>query len=233
MKVSGSLKISSKISSVDCVTELLAYTYHLVDPLQTHPIEYDKVSANYHQLIQRAKARAKSAEIPKKQFDQALFAVFAWIDETILETGWQQKHKWLKNSLQKVFFNTTSAGAEFFTRIEKLGPQDKDILEVYNYCLASGFKGSLHESYYQEKLNAIKEDTRKKLTDGDNFKVPEILFPEAGDIVFSKRLKRKRWKGRFNFASVFVLLPILLFLILYCFFNERLTQMVNDSGFLL
>jgi type VI secretion system protein ImpK len=69
------------------------------------------------------------------------------IDETILETGWQQKNEWIKNSLQKQFFNTTSAGTQFFTRIEKLGSEDKDILEVYDYCLASGFKGCLHESF--------------------------------------------------------------------------------------
>ncbi len=222
-----------KISAVDCVTELLAYTYHLVDQLQTHPIEYDQVSSNYQQLIQRAKMRAKSAGIPIKKFDQALFAIFAWIDETILETGWQQKNEWIKNSLQKQFFNTTSAGTQFFTRIEKLGSEDKDILEVYDYCLASGFKGRLHEPYQKEKLNAIKIETRQKLTDGKDFDVPEILFPEAGDIVFSKRLKRKKWKGLSSFSSVFVLLPILVFLMLYYFFNERLIQMVNDYGFLL
>ena len=222
-----------KISSVDCVTELLAYTYHLVDQLQTQPIEYDQVSGNYHQLIQRAKVRAKSAGIPKKQFDQALFAIFAWIDETILETGWPEKHEWIKNSLQKKFFNTTSAGKQFFTRIEKLKLEDKDILEVYDYCLASGFKGCLYESYEQEKLNAIKIQTRKKLMDNDDFDVPEILFPDAGDIAFGKPLKRKRWKGLSNFSSIFVLLPILLFFILYYFFNERLIQMVNDSGLLL
>jgi len=222
-----------KISIVDCVTELLAYTYHLTDQLQTHPIEYEQVSDNYHQLIKRAKIRAKSAGIPKKKFDQALFAIFAWIDETILETGWQQKQEWIKNSLQKKFFNTTSAGTQFFTKIEKLGQEDKDILEVYDYCLASGFKGCFHKSYQHEKLDAIKIDTRKKLNDGDNFDVPEILFPEAGDIVFSKRLKRKRWGGLSSFSSVFVLLPILIFLILYYFFNERLIQMANDTGLLL
>jgi len=221
-----------KISSVDCVTELLAYTYHLIDRLQTREIGYDQVSDNYNRLIQRAKLRAKSAGIPKKQFDRALFAIFAWIDEAILETGWEQKNEWIKNSLQKKFFNTTSAGKEFFTRIEKLGPEDKDILEVYDYCLASGFKGCLYESYHHEKLKDIIINTRKKLADNDDFDVPEILFPEAGDIVFTKNLKRKRWKGLSGFSSISVLLPVLLFFILYYFFNGRLIQMVSDSGFL-
>jgi type VI secretion system protein ImpK len=192
-----------KISAVDCVTELLAYTYHLVDQLQILPLEYEQVSGNYHQLIQRAKSRAKSAGIPKKKFDQALFAIFAWIDETILETGWQQKNDWIKNSLQKTFFNTTSAGTQFFTRIEKLKSEDKDILEVYDYCLASGFKGSLHEFYHKEKLEAIKIETRKKLTNDGDFDVPEILFPEAGDIVFNKRLKRKKMERYLQFFICF------------------------------
>lgn len=150
-----------KTSSVDCVTELLAYTYHLVDQLQTQSLEYAQVAANYQQLIQRARVRAKSAGISKKKFDQALFAIFAWIDETILETGWQQKNEWIKNSLQKKYFNTTSAGTQFFDKLEKFGEDDKDILEVYDYCLASGFKGSLYEPYQRDKLDGIKINTQK------------------------------------------------------------------------
>ncbi len=224
---------SVNISSVDCVTELLAYTYYIVDRLQTGQLEYDEVFNNYQQLIQRAKQRAKSAAIAKNRFDQALFAIFAWIDETILETNWQYKNQWIKNSLQKKFFNTTSAGTRFFEKLEKLGPDDKDIIEVYDYCLASGFKGCLYESYNQEKLNGIKINTRKILSEDGKLDIPDILFPEAGDIEFSKRLKRKRWKGLSGFSSLLVLLPVLLFVLLYYFFNEHLIQMVNSYGFLL
>lgn len=220
------------ISSVDCVTELLAYTYHLVEQLHTQSIEYDQVSKNYQQLIQRAKIRAQSAGIPVNRFDQALFAIYAWIDETILETGWSHKNEWVRDSLQKKYFNTTSAGKSFFDKLDKLGPGDKDILEVYDYCLASGFKGSLYEPYQQEKLDGIKINTRKKLTDDGVLEIPEILFPEAGDIELGKRLKRKRWKGLSSFSSILVLFPILLFLILYYFFNERLIQMVSNYGLL-
>ena len=219
-----------KISSADCVTELLAYTYHLVEQLQTAAVPYDQVSGHYQQLIQRAKTRAKSAGIPIQRFDQALFAVFAWIDETLLETSWVHKQDWIKNSLQKKFFNTTNAGTEFFALLEKLGPEDKDILEVYDYCLASGFRGCFFEPLFQEKLTAVKTDTQKKLTDSMNVKVPEILFPEAGDTILVKRLKRKRWKGLSGYSSVFILIPILLFFILYYFFNAHLIQIVTNTG---
>jgi len=221
-----------KMSSVDCVTELLAYTYHLVDQLLTQPIKYEQVSNNYQQLIQRAKASAQSATIPKNKFDQALFAIFAWIDETILDTGWEHKNEWIKHSLQKKFFNTTSAGVEFFDKLEKIDAEEKDLLEVSDYCLASGFRGRFYESHHQEKLNGIKANTRKKLTNDGDLDIPEILFPEAGDIEFNKRLKRKRWKGLSNFPLIIVLVPILLFLIMFYFFNESLSRMVATSGLL-
>lgn len=218
-----------RISSVDCVTELLAYTYHIVEQLQTDAVPFDQVSGSYHQLIQRAKTRAKSAGIPIQQFDKALFAIFAWIDETLLETSWQYKQEWIRNSLQKKFFNTTSAGTEFFAMLEKLGPEDKDILEVYDYCLASGFKGCFFEPLFQERLNAVKIDTRKKLNRDIDVEVPEILFPEAGDTIFIKRLKRKRWKGLSGYSSVFILIPIALFFVLYYFFNTHLIEMVTSA----
>lgn len=219
-----------KISSADCVTELLAYTYHLVDQFQTNAVPYDQVAGNYQQLIQRAKTRAKSAGIPIQQFDKALFAVFAWIDETLLETNWQYKQDWIKNSLQKKYYNTTSAGTEFFAMLEKLGPEDKETLEVYDYCLASGFKGCYFEPLFQEKLNALKTETLKKLTDSRGVDVPEVLFPEAGDTIFTRRLKRKRWKGLSGYSSVFILIPIVLFFILYYFFNTHLIQIVTGTG---
>jgi len=221
-----------KISSVDCVTELLAYTYHLIDQIQLQHPEYDQVSGNYDQLISRARSRAKAAGIPKNRFDDALFAIFAWIDETLLRTGWDQKNQWIRQSLQKRFFNTTNAGVEFFDRLDKFGEDEQDILEVYDYCLASGFKGRFYQSHEQDKLKAAKAAARQKLNRDETFEVPEILFPDAGSIEFSKPIKRKRWKGLSSFASIFVLLPILLFCLLYYFFNEQLFKMISDSGIL-
>lgn len=217
-----------KIEPVDCVTELFAYTYHLVE--QIEQMEYDQVLENYTRIIDKAKACAKDAGIPKKKFDEALFAVFAWVDETIFALAWKHKPEWIRNSLQKRYFNTTSAGSQFFTNLEKLGPDDEDIIEVYDYCLSSGFKGSMYESYDQEKLKSIKQDTVKRSQGETGLEVPEILFPEAGNKAFNKRLKRKRWKGMSNLTSLFVLLPILLFLVLYYFFNEQLAQIVNNFG---
>jgi type VI secretion system protein ImpK len=220
-------------SAVDCVTELFAYTYHLIDVLADEQPEYETVSKTYATLIARARACGKSAGIPKKEFDDALFAVFAWVDEALLASGWQYKNEWIRHSLQKKYYNTTSAGTEFFEHLDKLTPEDRSVLEVYDYCLASGFKGCLYEPYHQEKLDSIKKITYKKLYGETEFKIPGILFPESGTIDFNQRLKRKRWKGMASSTSLWVLLPVLLFLALYYFFNDKLMHILNDTGILM
>ena len=220
-----------KASAVDCVTELFAYTYHLTEELADKQPDYESVSGIYSKLIANARECGKAAGIPKKEFDNALFAVFAWVDESILATAWQHKTEWIKHSLQKKYYNTTSAGTEFFKHLDKLKPEDKDILEVYDYCLASGFKGALFEPHQEDKLNGIKRNTFKKLYGEGDAVIPEVLFPESGHIDFSRRLKRKRWKGT-NAASLFVLCPVLLFLVLYYVFNERLIDVIENTGVL-
>ncbi|MCK5099812.1 MAG: DotU family type IV/VI secretion system protein, partial [Desulfobacteraceae bacterium] len=97
--------MKTKISSVDCMTELFAYTYYLSEQLNTSKMEYSKVAENYNRLISQAKERGKSAGISKSIFNKSLFPVFAWIDEALLETGWDHKQEWVKNSLQKKYFN--------------------------------------------------------------------------------------------------------------------------------
>jgi len=216
------------LTPVDCVTEVFAYTYHLMEQLHGQDTAYGEVAANYDTLIRRARKRAGSAGVPKEAMDQALFPVMAWADETLLGSGWDEKSNWVNNSLQKRYFNTTNAGMEFFTRLDKL--KDSQILEVYEYCLASGFKGKFFESYQAEELGAIHQSLQKKLWGGPRPSVPEVLFPQAGDASFGKRLKRKRWKGVSSYASIFILLPVLLFLSLYYIFDLQLNRILQHSG---
>ncbi|MEA1968345.1 MAG: DotU family type IV/VI secretion system protein [Thermodesulfobacteriota bacterium] len=219
-----------KFTIIDCVTELFAYTYYLVEKLSSSQIDFDQVKDNYTGLIDQARVCGKSAGIPQKKIDKALFPVFAWIDESLLETSWDHKQEWIKNSLQKVYFNTTNAGEIFFKNLEKLTEDEKEIQEVYQYSLSSGFKGNMYQSFSQEQLKNYKENTLKKIKKDEELQVPEILFPEAGNSIFSQRLKRKKWKGLAGLSYMFVLLPILLFVALFYFFDKTLMDMIRASG---
>ena len=219
-----------KIEIIDCVTELFAYTYYLVEKVNTSQIDFEQVKENYAKLIEKTKEFAQSAGIKKNKINDALFPIFAWIDESLLETSWEHKPEWTKNSLQKIYFNTTNAGELFFTRLEKLGENDKEIQEVYQYCLASGFKGNMYQSFSQEQLKSEKQNILKKVTGKESLEIPDVLFPNAGNKAISGIIKRKRWKGMAGFSFVFVLLPVLLFLFLFYFFDRQLGNMIMASG---
>ncbi|WP_186441040.1 DotU family type IV/VI secretion system protein [Desulfamplus magnetovallimortis] len=190
---------------------------------------FEEIKSTYSLLIDEAKAVAKSAGISRARMDRAFFAVFAWIDEVLLETNWQYREDWVKNPLQKIYFNTTNAGETFFKNLDKLGSEEAYVLEVYQYCLASGFKGALFQPFQQEELNIYKENTLKNIQTDQVPKLTDIIFPYAGAQEIVKLPGRKRWKGLAGFSYLFILLPILLFVSLFYFYNNKLLEMIKIS----
>ena len=219
-----------KFKAVDCVSNLFAYTYYLREKIQKSGADFDRTKENYADIIEQARQCAKSAVIPAKEFDRALFPVFAWIDETLQESSWEHKHQWVKNSLQKTFFNTTNAGELFFTYLEKLDRQDVQILEIYYFCLASGFKGNIYQPYQQQQLESYKEDTFKKVMADEDTEMPRVLFPEAGSPEIPETVKRKRWKGMGGVSVLMVLFSVLLLIGLFYFYDQQITEAVNSAG---
>jgi type VI secretion system protein ImpK len=75
-------------------------------------------------------------------FEEARFALVAWIDETVNVAGWGGSAEWERDPLQRQLFGTERAGVEFFEHLEKLRPENADALAMYFYCLALGFQGT-------------------------------------------------------------------------------------------
>ena len=219
-----------KYTAVDCLTDLFAYTYYIREKIQKSGADFDRTRDNYTNIIEKARQCAKSAGISAKDFDRALFPVFAWIDETLLESSWEHKHQWVKNSLQKTFFNTTNAGELFFTYLEKLDREDVQTLEIYYFCLASGFKGNLYQPYQQQQLESYKEDACQKVIGEENTEMPQVLFPEAGNPEIPETVKRKRWKGGGGFSLLLVLGSVLLLIGLFYFYDQQISDAVNTAG---
>ena len=71
----------------------------------------------------------------------ALFAVAAWVDETLSTCDWPQAALWQRHLLQRQFFDVTNAGVAFFDRLARLGDGQADVQEVYVLCLSMGFTG--------------------------------------------------------------------------------------------
>ena len=79
--------------------------------------------------------------------DAARFAFVALIDERAMAPGSPVRQEWLDQPLQLRLFECASAGEEFYRRLERWrrprNEADADVLEVYQTCLALGFRGMM------------------------------------------------------------------------------------------
>lgn len=149
----------------DCFVGVLAYTELT---LRQPAAGYDEFRRRVEAMLGEAAERARRAGVTDADYKAALFAVAAWIDETVMCSGWSDAARWEKELLQRIHFNTARAGVELFSRLEQLAPQQKAVREVYYLCLELGFKGKY---VYDSDPNVLRSLKQKHL---------ELLVPDAG-----------------------------------------------------
>ncbi|MGD9239643.1 MAG: DotU family type IV/VI secretion system protein [Desulfobacterales bacterium] len=167
---------------VDGFMELLAYVAYFLKTVNARQPAFDQVKADIDRLASQADAYLQSKGIPKEDGDHARFAIFAWIDEVILSSAWNQKEQWQRQQLQRIHFQTTDAGELFFERLNTLGPHQNNVREVYYLCLAMGFSGRYIHEGDDFLLEQLKTSNLKVLT-GSSIGLPALdqgeLFAEA------------------------------------------------------
>ncbi|MBP1748449.1 MAG: tssL [Deltaproteobacteria bacterium] len=200
---------------------MLAYTVHITSGgPSTFELSYDEASVRYDDLLRRAETLRNRLEIPEKDWNEAYFAVSALMDEMILCSAWPGRDAWQTAQFQHRVFNTTNAGAEFFEHLSTLGPGKEDIREVYDWCLAMGFKGAYFRPEDSGDLEEITKQNkallRRQGTD------PDVLhmFPDAYGA--DRRDRRKGISGLLVFTIISGIVPILLFIGLYIFYSNIL-----------
>ncbi len=208
---------------IDCFMEIICYTLYLVDNLQESQLDFETVQAHYDTLLERSGKLAQLAKITRSDWKKACFPVCAWVDEKILCSPWPEKNKWQQKQLQLRFFQTTMAGREFFERLEKLKESDREIREVFTYCLALGYNGRYYADEDQIELSEIKvENLLKYFSEDQEMNLPEDLFPEA----YRDRSGRLgvRLPGMLSSVSAVLLflLPPLIVIGAYVFYYESL-----------
>jgi type VI secretion system protein ImpK len=208
---------------IDCYAELITYTAYLTENIQTQQLPFDEVSSKYQELLSRAEENGRREEFSDHERNEALFAVCAWIDESILCSGWPERPKWMPQQLQRVYFNTTRAGEEFFTRLAALDESAKSVREVYDYCLALGFKGRFFRPEDEGTLDQIEYKNLSLITDNPVLPIPDAIFPDAYGKPGAKGIRG------IGFSLITVLImtaPVVLFLLLYLFYNNMLENLI-------
>jgi type VI secretion system protein ImpK len=187
---------------------------------------YDRVRADIHRLLSQSEGTLKRGLVSEEDYRQAHFAVCAWVDEAILNSPWKEKAQWMREQLQRLHYQTTDAGEEFFERLNRLGPAQAGVREVYYLCLAMGFTGRYCNPGDEFLLEQLKTSNLKLLS-GSSVGLPSLergdLFPEA----YQPEAARAAPQQKGSFLSLFTLAclagPIVLFAVLFLIYRFALT----------
>ena len=70
-------------------------------------------------LLSKVERKAKGANFDFDDIKKTLFALIAFIDETVMVSEWENKQAWLAKPLQLEYFNRYDAGVEFFITLDQ------------------------------------------------------------------------------------------------------------------
>lgn len=206
----------------DCFMPIVAYTTFVVRAEAGASMPYDQVRANMQRLITQSEGCLEQGRITPDDYNTARFAVFAWVDETILSSRWDGRQQWMREQLQRQYYQTAESGELFFERLNALGPHQRDVREVYYLCLSLGFSGQYCNQGDDFLLEQLKTSNLKLLT-GSSMGIPSLdkeeLFPEAYPQEELSPVSPKSKKGGGGQWSPMVLMsagaPVLLYLLLF------------------
>ncbi len=191
---------------IDCFSPLISLALHGKEGSNVQELE--GLHVQLMNFVEQSRGVCTESGYTEKQCESALFAVVSWIDERNLLNS-DVGHIWVHLQLQKTLFNTTSAGDEFFERVQKFTDQDTELLDVYRACLALGFRGRMFDD--QELFDEFSiEHFGCKITDAATLQ-PTPLFAEAYNIGKKNRMGQGRLRPS-TLQSCLLLLASLAFL---------------------
>src|SRR5215510_9359789 len=152
----------------DLFSKLFAYVLLFEQTnLPGHPQRsYEEVRRDITALLEQTQTEARQQRVSDSDYQDACFAVVAWVDETIQKSTWEHRNRWRASLLQDEYFNTKNAGAELFQRLKRLGSEKKEIHEIYYLSLGLGFSGQYFLEEDQPKL------VRERLEQAQHLSMP-------------------------------------------------------------
>jgi type VI secretion system protein ImpK len=215
---------------IDFFVQLIGYVELMVEKLHKDQPSYEQVREEVIRLLAASESAAKKGQAPPDEYDQARFAVCAWIDETLLSSTWTHRNVWQREQLQRLYYNTTDAGVEVFDRLNSLRLDQRDLREVYYLCLSLGFKGRFINQGDDFLLDQLRGSNLKVIAGGTPGMTPPDraeLFPE-GLPLRGAEIQSKHSKFRYSIGTVIaVAAPLLLIGILYLIFRFTLAGVVE------
>ena len=212
---------------LDCFIGVFVY----VTAFLKAPGEYDDFRSKVSALLDEARNAARRLPAFDDDFNAALFAVVAWIDETVMCSEWPGADRWKRATLQMQIFRSSRAGVEFYTRLEALNAKQRQVREVYYMALASGFRGRFASVNDQPAIDLIRQQQIAALLDDPvrlGIEGTEPLFPMAYPVLRVEAPEKPRRRLLGSWPLTLVVGPIALIAILYLSFSLILGANVHQ-----
>lgn len=205
---------------LDSYTELLSYVLYLMhDPNLAQSA--DAAAAIIDQLLTRSRNLASDNGFEENLWLEGLYPVAAWVDEQLLNLEWAGRDAWIGKSLQRRYFNTTLAGRDFFVRLDQLEETNTALREVFDICLALGFRGQFFDSDDSPRLKEIAEQNLSKYMQDLPLQMEKELFPFSGMKMEKSYSSFSRFLRPLSLGLMW-LLPIALLIGLYFWLHASL-----------
>ncbi len=206
----------------DCFVELIAYVVYFLKTVAKKQPGFDQVRLDIERLMTQSRQSISPGTAAEEDYVSARFAMCAWIDEAIMNSPWNDRLRWQREPLQRLYYQTTNAGELFFDRLNAIGPHQNDVREVYYLCLAMGFKGrygNVDDAYLLEQLKT----SNLKVLLASSVGIPALekgeLFPEAYPAA-SQAASPDRKPSRFSLFTISCLgLPVALYFVLFILYR--------------
>jgi len=210
----------------DAFMELVAYVVYFVKTVGAKQPPYEQAKADILRLLTQSENVVKRGLFSQEDYDLGRFMICAWVDETILNSAWNQKAQWQREQLQRLYYHTLDAGEEAFERLNGLGLHQREVREVYYLCLALGFKGRFHHPGDEYLLEQLKTSNLKLLL-GSSVGLPSLeradLFPEAYPVE-TMEIGPQKQKFRLSPFTIACLAgPVILFGLLFLIYQFALS----------
>lgn len=193
---------------------------------------FEEVHDNFIRLFNNAYQLRQQGSFAQADYEQAKFAVCAWVDEMISISEWNEKMKWASVELQRQFFQTTNAGEEFYSRLCQLKNIQTDVLEVYATCLNLDFKGCYYSKHAENELTNLRRSVCSRFLGCS----PEIhdtaqrqLFAQSYQTTTPGIIsKKKKTAYKSLMAICCIILPVIIFISMHLIFDNILENICTE-----
>ncbi|TVP77171.1 MAG: DotU family type IV/VI secretion system protein [Gemmatimonadales bacterium] len=123
--------------------------------------DVDAFRDHVKRLMARSDREARESGYGDETVRYALYAVVAFLDESVLNSPRELFSSWPGRPLQEEIFGDHMAGETFYAYLDSLldssaGPERADLLEVYLLCLLMGFRGRYGSADSGERSRRIR-----------------------------------------------------------------------------